>query len=224
MAFTDRNFLLISMHGAQDPNLRLDKDAFNKYMIDYNKKAVEDEASKFLGGRKPRQIFIMGDFNDRYDAIKNIRIGRLKTTYKGVAPKSCCYNWDSSCEDGDVEIDFGGGYKTCRVPDVIMDPITGKLPLYPVQRGHIKNYRYAGDKVFGLKPLSEIEIYRPGNEEISTESDHELVFSKFENIEPTNMTVNSGNNGNNEGMGGVGGRRKKTRKNKNKKRKTKRRR
>ena len=124
----------------------------------------------------------MGDFNDRYDGISEIKIGDKVASYTGPAPKSCCYNWDSSCPD-DFEEDFGEGYKTCKEPaaDQIKSADRGKLSL-PGQRGATKNYRYAGDKVFGFDPQSKLAIYRPekeGWDGISTESDHELVYASF---------------------------------------------
>jgi hypothetical protein len=181
-----KNYLSVSMHGAQDPKLRLDKDAFDVYMVEKNKQMLETETNRFLDSNGIAKetlagIFIMGDFNDRYDAIKDITIDGITATYKGVAPKSCCYNWDSSCPDADVEKDFGNGYKTCKEPtiDQIKNEVQGKLSL-PGDRGATKNYKYAGDKVFGLNPISEMAIYRPvkeGWDGISKESDHEFVYA-----------------------------------------------
>ncbi len=180
------NYLSISIHGAQNPNLREDKGAFNTYMRENNKNFVESEADNFLkenGIDTLKGIFIMGDFNDRYDAIDKITIAGKTVTYTGKAPKSCCYNWDSSCTDEDVQIDFGDGYKTCNVPankTNIINEKEGKKSLG--ERGAIKNYKYAGDKVFGLNPKTPMAMYRPegfGENGISTESDHEFVYATF---------------------------------------------
>lgn len=181
-----KNYLSVSIHGAQDPKLRLDKNAFNAYMVEKNKMFLESSAKAFLdsnGITNLAGIFIMGDFNDRYDGISEIKIGDKVASYSGVAPKSCCYNWDSSCYD-DLEKYFGDSYATCKVPDdnaEIMNPVSGKLSL-PGERGATKNYRYAGDKVFGFNPETHLAIYRPkkeGWDGISTESDHELVYASF---------------------------------------------
>jgi hypothetical protein len=176
-----KHYLSVSIHGAQDPNLRLDKDGFNTYMIEINKNFLQSSASTFLTSnniKSPAGIFIMGDFNDRYDGIREIIINGKRALYTGKAPKSCCYNWDSSCPDGDqVEKDFYLGYSTCKVPAVQTGP-NGKITL-PDERGNTKNYRYAGDKVFGLNPETQMAIYRPDgwNGGDSTESDHELVYA-----------------------------------------------
>lgn len=184
-----KNYLSVSIHGAQDPKLRLDKEAFNAYMVEKNKTFLENSAKTFLDSNgivaeNLAGMFIMGDFNDRYDGISEIKIGKKAASYSGVAPKSCCHNWDSSCPDGDlVEQDFGNGYKTCKEPaaEMMKSADLGKLAL-PGDRGATKNYKYAGDKVFGLNPNTDMAIYRPaveGWDGISRESDHELVYASF---------------------------------------------
>ena len=183
MALTDKGYLLATVHGAQDPKLRLDKDAFNAYMVDKNKTFIESAVTAFLEGKSaPKEIFIMGDFNDRYDGIKEFTIGNKTVKYNGRAPKSCCYNWDSSATDEDVEMDFGDGYSTGKEPPQIKDPVTGKLTLG--DRGKIENYRYAGDKVFGSYPITDMKIFRPDAKLISEESDHELVYAMYNDEMP----------------------------------------
>jgi hypothetical protein len=190
MLLTQKNdgkkYLSVSMHGAQNPGLRLNETDFNAYMIAYNKQALEKAALKFLSANDLSAdtlsgIFIMGDFNDRYDAIKVINICGKEATFTGKPPKSCCYNWDSSCPEEELEEKYkqdefkNRPYKTCKVPGVDKDPVSGKLTLG--DRGAIENYQYAGDKVFGLNPQSEMAIYRPDGKTISEESDHELVYA-----------------------------------------------
>jgi hypothetical protein len=192
-----KNYLSVSIHGAQDPKLRLDKDAFNAYMVEKNKNFLESCARAFLDSNgidigALAGIFIMGDFNDRYDGITDIKIGEKVASYSGVAPKSCCHNWDSSCAVEDVEKDFGGGYMTCKEPaaEAIRSHELGKLPL-PGDRGATKNYKYAGDKVFGLNPKSDMAIYRPAIADwdgVSMESDHELVYASFGSDDETSSS------------------------------------
>jgi len=175
MVLTTGGYLLISIHGAQNPGLRLNQPAFNEYMIEKNKNTIETTASEFIQGKNISQIFIMGDFNDRYDAIKDINIDGMIATYSGTAPKSCCYNWDSSCENEDLEM---GGF-SCKEPQSMKNGTGMKISLEA--RGATKNYKYAGDKVFGLNPISDMAMYRPNPYEdgISKESDHELVYASF---------------------------------------------
>lgn len=188
--------LLVTVNGAQDPKLRTKFEEFNKYMIDKNKTFLEDQIKIFLEDNQInlnvlKHIFITGDINDRYDIIKDIDIttkdGNVKVSYTGLAPKSCCYNWDSSCEFSDIEVSLADK-KTCKLPadNLIIDKDKGKLGLG--SRGAIKNYRYTGDKVFGLYPkkdsnIDNIQIYRPHkfkyDDDISKESDHELVYATF---------------------------------------------
>jgi hypothetical protein len=188
-------------------------------MLEKNKNFIESEADNFLeenGIKNLAGIFIMGDFNDRYDAITGkdgkdgITIAGKTATYTGTAPKSCCYNWDSSCtndKDADgveifVEKDFGKGYKTCKVP---ADQTNAKGKKSLGDRGAIQNYKYAGDKVFGLNPKTPMAMYRPAgfgekiskkNEDgsdndiiISTESDHEFVYATFGEEEKSQTTT-----------------------------------
>ena len=44
-----------------------------------------------------QKTFITGDFNDRFDGLKQITVNGRKLFYNGQAPRSCCYNRDSSC-------------------------------------------------------------------------------------------------------------------------------
>lgn len=188
MVLTSGGYLLISIHGAQNPGLRLNQTAFNEYMINNNKNTIESKASEFIQGKNISQIFIMGDFNDRYDAIKNININGMTATYSGTAPKSCCYNWDSSCEDADLE---DGGF-SCKEPASMKNATGMKISLDA--RGATKNYKYAGDKVFGLNPSSDMVIYRPSPhaDGISKESDHELIYASFGVNSNRNKVNNSG--------------------------------
>lgn len=183
MALTTKNYLLVTIHGAQDPKLRLQKDDFNAYMNTNNKMVLEKIVTEFLTGSKVgvsslKNIFITGDLNDRYDTIKDFVLttgtDSKTVTYSGTAPKSCCHNYDSCCAATDNETDF-----TCKEQTPPVAP-PGKLPM-PVERGVIGNYKYTGDKVFGLNPVAAMEIYNYSTRsaKVSTESDHELVFATF---------------------------------------------
>lgn len=188
MVITTNNYLLISIHGAQDPKLREDKAKFNTYMVANNTKTIEAAANTFITTHAvtPVGIYVMGDLNDRYDGIQTITIGEKSVSYSGKAPKSCCYNWDSSCPADRVK-ELEEGYETCNVPgDEKVKP--GGIKATMGDDGAIANYRYAGDKVFGLSPDAEgMKMYRPDalKKVISEESDHELVYATFNVVAPS---------------------------------------
>ena len=146
-------------------------------------------------------MFITGDFNDRYDALAGFLplpyLGRM-LSYKGRAPLSCCHNWDSSCTESRYipKPDFVNQFSTTkdkRVNVGTCDPQGRKLAGPGAREpmgveGNIENYRYYGDKVFGARPITEIQIYNPnGKTGPSTESDHEMVFAGFE-FAPSNSS------------------------------------
>lgn len=183
MVLTENNYLLVSIHGAQDPAKGKNMEEFNKYMVENNKNFLESEIVKFLDGTTPKNIFVMGDFNDRYDAIQDITVNNMKLTYEGDSPYSCCHNWDSSCKQDRFTPFASTQYGTCdvsvtKVEQTVVDAkLKVKLPEYD---GDTANYRYKGDKVFGLNPSADIQIY-PGSTSIgpSVESDHQLVYASF---------------------------------------------
>ena len=76
MALTDKNILLVSMHGMQNPSNGRDYEMFNKNMKEGNKEELESLVKTFLGDRKPVAAYVMGDFNDRYDAITEFDFGK----------------------------------------------------------------------------------------------------------------------------------------------------
>lgn len=185
MVLTDKNYLLVSIHGAQDPSKGTNMIDFNNYMVKNNKKFLEDEITTFLGGITPTNIFVMGDFNDRYDAITDITVNDMKLTYKGDSPYSCCHNWDSSCKIERYH-EFEKNYGYCKIPKKTVDDVEKDIDVktkMSEHEGDTANYRYKGDKVFGLNPLGDIKIY-PGSTSISVESDHQLVYASFTDTAP----------------------------------------
>lgn len=175
MVLTMNNTLLINIHGAQDPSLTKNMEEFGDYMQKYNVKVIQDEADKFLEYEDVNNIFVMGDFNDRYDAIKCIKIKNEKLTYKGESPYSCCHNWDSSCSDKRFVPFTNKKYGTCTVDT---EWLKDKKKYLMETEGYVNNYRYKGDKVFGFNPIQKLKMLGDGNYS-SIESDHELVYGKF---------------------------------------------
>jgi hypothetical protein len=210
---TTKGFVLVVLHG---PNSEPASRKTQKDLKDAIKAIVESSAPDATADK----IFIMGDFNDRYDAITAIDVANGTLRYEGKAPLSCCHNWDSSCSDERYEsLDAALGRTkvgTCKVPNYpdgftnTKGSTTKKVPTNqknangkPVMRnaayseftyqlagpgprvemgseGNIENYRYYGDKVFGAKPVSNIQMYPPGRTGASKESDHEMVMAEYE--------------------------------------------
>ena len=122
--YTTKGYLLINCHGQNIP------DASKKTMKDFREQ-LNVHINKFLKDNisdiNPSKVFLMGDLNDRYDAINDgilitLNNGKqFKLSYKGDAPKSCCHNWDSSCSNESkrftkLEIPNRQTVGTCKVP------------------------------------------------------------------------------------------------------------
>jgi len=121
--YTTKGYLLINCHG---PNFA---EASKKTMKDFREQ-LNFHINTFLTDNNitdlnPSKLFLMGDLNDRYDAINDgidITINNDKTfklSYKGKAPYSCCHNWDSSCSStrfDKLEIPNRQTVGTCKVP------------------------------------------------------------------------------------------------------------
>jgi hypothetical protein len=182
IAITDKNNLLINVHGNQKPPLMndLEKD-INERINDFNndqelsnKNFIEDKVNNFLKNKNITQIneiIITGDFNDRYDAIKDFTIaGKTVTQAKPV--QACCYNYDSS----DIKKSEGSKFNE-RQWNESKEDFAAKKPL--PEEETISHYLNYGDKVYGLNPVGVSEIYKFNElkDEASNRSDHELVFA-----------------------------------------------
>lgn len=206
--YTSKGYLLCSLHG---PN----SDVLSQLTHRDMKEAIDTKAQEFMRSNgiafDANRTFVVGDFNDRYDAIQSLKIVGTPLTYMGKAPYSCCHNWDSSCSEARYRrLDFPGrvGTGTCKVKiedgadfDYVL---SGKSPL-PRQKlgseGDLVNYRYTGDKVFGLNPLSPMTLFRPVSRTASQESDHEMVIATYE-IPESPKNRNGGAGGASGGAGG----------------------
>lgn len=195
MLLTEKDYLFVCMHGDQTPGLGKDMAAFNADMITKNKLFLEKEVADFLNEKNaiPNSIYIMGDLNDRYDAIKVFdikvidRIEQVK--YDGESPYSCCHNWDSAAiEERREYFDNEKKYKYGKDPDTLGDYngkyksnfIDGKLDKktkIPTEDVTVGNYLYKGDKVFSSNG-GELSFFRTIKSQVSKESDHELVYIK----------------------------------------------
>ena len=132
------------------------------------------------------------------EEIEEIEEKKIEITYSGKAPKSCCHNWDACCP----EDRFGKkGIPSCKFPDLSDDgkfelknndsivykdddkDIKPKAPMTELGEGEglIENYRYMCDKVFGIHPSGNIQIFGK-TEGISKESDHQMVYALFHDM------------------------------------------
>ena len=190
MVYTSFGYLLVVLHAPNDDGLakRNFLDLQNNLNIKIN---------NFVSGLHitKDKIFIMGDFNDKYDSIRKLTISKYVLSYNGKSPTSCCHNWNSSCSDSRFLIikDLPGredrnDIGTCIVPkdsEAKEYSLVGSGKRYLMEdEGNINNYRYYGDKVFGYYPIGPIQIFRKflhvnKNGYYSQESDHEMVISTF---------------------------------------------
>jgi hypothetical protein len=191
MVYTSGGYLLLNTHGLQDPKLGRDFNGFNNFngqQKNFIVSSVQNFVSnQVLGDQSINGIFLVGDFNDRFDQIKQLTFQERGKTFvlkqTGDAPRSCCYNYDSSCNK-DMNPD-----KTPKYISFAEDNNFGyctavaKKETMPGDEGYVKNYVNAGDKVFSSFATSIMETY-PSNP-ISTESDHELVYAMVNLQEPT---------------------------------------
>ena len=204
--FTKTGYILCCLHA---PN----NDILSRGRHPDMRKGIQDKFTQFLTETgvpfDPRKTFIVGDFNDRYDAINPndpLIINGYNFTYEGKAPLSCCHNWDSSCSAARyTSLDAIVGRPdvgTCRPPvypagtvDAAGSPTdskgvpwagqsyksAGPGPRIPLgEEGILANYKYTGDKVFGLVPASQMILFPAlDKDRASQASDHEMVVAVF---------------------------------------------
>lgn len=123
LLLTDKNMILVNIHA---PNNEF---ASEETFADF-KKGFQDKVNQFLAdvpaaaAVNPSNVIVMGDFNDRYDALQELPLTIGENTivlrYQGQAPLSCCHNWDSSCSaERFVSKGIAGRPRagTCKVPE-----------------------------------------------------------------------------------------------------------
>jgi len=177
MAITDKGYLLATMHGAQiGTNTMNINNAFNNDMLNMNKTFLQDSITTFIGDNPVKNIYVTGDFNDRYDALTEFDIRDKVVKYDDVSPITGCPNWDSAGTSNLVNtVANSEDYKTCKfVPE-------GGIKGIALDEEHAKeaNYLYKGDKCFSING-GKIEIHPStlSTLGVSVCSDHKLVFQK----------------------------------------------
>ena len=93
VVFTEEGYTLINLHG---PNSKKASAEGNLPVVEKLKEIVTEHKALI----DVNKFFIVGDFNDPYNSLKKLELGKdITLKYLGPAPKSCCYNFDSSCPD-----------------------------------------------------------------------------------------------------------------------------
>jgi hypothetical protein len=132
IVYTDKGFTLINLHGpnwseeSYKGNMEFLRAAINKHVVQF----FEKNQSPILNSNK---LFVMGDFNDPFNAIKHSQplvIEAIPLYYNNSdteAVKSCCYNFNSSCSDKDLNLDgelpnYNQGERVTRADGKKADP------------------------------------------------------------------------------------------------------
>ena len=201
MHLTNKKYLFISMHGAQNAGLGKYKKQFNEYMVENNKEELEKKVSEFLNDDKVKEslgetglkaIYVMGDFNDRYDAITEFDFDGKKLTYKESSPASCCYNYNSMSKHEEKIKIYADETETEEVEtyqgkddEITKKAHTDAKGIITEDHGiNIEHYLNKGDKVFAWPRDGPLRIFKGSDEEKmktysknpSDKSDHELVY------------------------------------------------
>jgi len=209
MAYTNKNYLLAAMHGAQNPGFsKNENDEFNIDIRTKNQNFFKTKSLEFLGSinktEEIEQVFLAGDFNDRYNAIQSIELELVNVPeikFDGPAPRTAAPNWDSA---GDLTtISDDKYFKTSDIEGItyytnIKDPRdeAKKGMQLDLEHASSDNYLYSGDKVFGKTPIEDptIKKFDDENEDayividgkrVSIASDHPLVYGIFGIVKDT---------------------------------------
>jgi hypothetical protein len=188
MALTKENILFVSMHGAQNGGLGFFEEEFNKYMINNNKKELEKLVEEFVGDKPFEKAYVMGDFNDRYDAITEFSFkfgdNNVVAKYDGESPAACCFNEDSMGDPEKrekIKKREGEDEESDKVQGVKGD-LTDTGIIKPVHGIKVTDYINKGDKVFAYPKWGVLEIYNSSHNldgGVSKASDHELVYMEI---------------------------------------------
>ena len=180
--YTTKGYLFINIHATN-----VAKDSADGYvkqlLLIQDKFALFSKLLKSNGKVIPSadNIYVVGDFNDRYNGLGNeLNLSSdITLKFDGTAPLSCCHNLDSSCSLVNYTHKQWPNEKAidCVIPE-------GYKPAGPREKseimlmraqGNIENYRYYGDYCFSAfgGPLLKYPNERTGP---SSESDHEMVY------------------------------------------------
>ena len=192
---TKGGFTLINLHG---PNISAQS---HTHHMEKLRAAINRHVGLFIARDgvqiNPHKLFVMGDFNDPFNAINRndaLFIGNIPVHYNTEADglrrvKSCCYNFNSACPEGDLNLQ---NIRHTRADGLIADEqecyivvndndralnqtLSGlvktnatntlhgqNIPEMSVgARGHLANYRFTGDYAMGVNVVESLRTYRP---------------------------------------------------------------
>ena len=191
---TEKGFVLINLHAPN--SLTQSKDGMKQL-----RKAINEHLTESKIVVEANKLFVMGDFNDPLHGINEdepLKVAGhiLKTGSKDI--KSCCFNFNSSCESNLFNNTNESATKTVNDVILVAEPMScfirkssnpaenQNVPKSAPQelgtRGLLKNYRFTGDYVLGHTVMRPLKIYRPDefkHNGYSLESDHEMVYATF---------------------------------------------
>jgi len=192
---TDKQVTLVNLHAPNVPSDSLKGSPILRDAI-----TATIDSCGFADRIDPKKLFIMGDFNDPYNAIRSSQplvIGGMPLNHSlsDVKTLSCCYNFNSSCPDSlynptseEVTRDFDGKMLTASPMECFInrnkenkdenEELSGN-PKLMGDRGLLSNYKFTGDYVLGLDISAPLSIWRPVARSVSLESDHEMVMATF---------------------------------------------
>lgn len=193
--FTESKNIFINLHGPNFPsessnNMQFLRDNIQMH-LDKAFEQLKNKNTELVIDKNEYNIFIMGDFNDPYNSInpnKPLILNGKEYSYGNIgdkAPKSCCYNFNSSCPidlyiDKDLTDEEIAKMKEISGFNAELgdEPVINKGDCFIIQnkvnrsrnqgpkisdvearslgdRGKIENYRFTGDYVLG--PMDNIK-------------------------------------------------------------------
>jgi hypothetical protein len=201
---TEKGFTLINLHG---PNISAQSHTLHMAKL---RAAINRHVGLFIARDgiqiNPHKLFVMGDFNDPFNAINRnepLFIGNIPVHYNTEADgtrrvKSCCYNFNSACPEGDWNpqnirhtradgliadeqecyiVEHADQALNQRLRGFVKSNATNTLhgqnipELSVGARGHLANYRFTGDYAMGVNVEVSLQSYRAAYQPVGFRQD-----------------------------------------------------